>query len=71
MSSLFVIHCRDWKRTGKKKKPWREREKESDWHGTTISILPALFSNDKTSCLCVCVCNYVISYLIHIPIMVI
>lgn len=31
----------------------------------TISILPALFSNDKTSC---CVCNYVISFLIHIPV---
>lgn len=34
-------------------------------HGTTISILPAVFSNDKTSC---CECNYVISFLIYIPV---
>lgn len=32
-------------------------------HGIAVSILPALFSSDKMSCL---VCNYVISFLIHI-----
>ena len=48
-------------------KKWsdRGRKGKKELHGTTISILPALFSDDKTSC---CVCNYVISFLIHIPV---
>lgn len=51
-------------RNGVIEKERTSRERKLKLHGTTISILPALFSDDKTSR---CVCNYVISFLIHIP----